>query len=141
MSHVSYLGVCIVGTGRVHYKGTLDHAGAPGTTVRTPLLVALVAVTGGCRLSPPPSAGGAAIVGRARVAMGSELRLTAAGVDEATAVAAFDAVFGEVDRLESLMSVWREGSDIQRLNAAAGVEPVVVNPEVREVLEVARQVS
>lgn len=109
--------------------------------MRTPWLVVLVAVTGGCRLSPLPSAGEAAIVERVRVAMGSELRLTAASVDEATAVAAFDAVFGEVDRLESLMSVWREGSDIQRLNAAAGIEPVVVSPEVREVLEIARQVS
>src|SRR2546425_3620667 len=39
------------------------------------------------------------------------------------------------------MSVWRDGSDIQRLNAAAGDHPVRVSPEVREVLGVARQVS
>src|SRR2546425_5941094 len=39
------------------------------------------------------------------------------------------------------MSVWRDGSDIQRLNAAAGDHPVRVSPKVREVLGVARQVS
>jgi thiamine biosynthesis lipoprotein len=109
--------------------------------LRTQALIALFVVTVGCRLSPPPPATEAATTERARVAMGSELRLTAAGVDEATAVAAFDAAFDEVDRLESLMSVWREGSDVHRLNAAAGVEPVAVSPEVREVLEIARQVS
>ena len=39
------------------------------------------------------------------------------------------------------MSVWREGSDILRLNAAAGEHPVAVSPDVREVLRIARQVS
>jgi thiamine biosynthesis lipoprotein len=39
------------------------------------------------------------------------------------------------------MSVWRPGSDILRLNAAAGEHPVPVSPEVVEVLGIARQVS
>ena len=39
------------------------------------------------------------------------------------------------------MSVWREGSDVLRLNAAAGDQPVPVSADVREVLRVARQVS
>ena len=73
--------------------------------------------------------------------MGSELRLTAWTADEAAAVSAFDAVFAEFDHLEELMSVWRDGSDIQRLNAAAGEHTVPVSPEVRDVLRVARQVS
>jgi FAD:protein FMN transferase len=81
------------------------------------------------------------LVQRARVSMGSELNLTAWTDDEASALAAFDAVFAEFDRLESLMSVWREGSDIVRMNAAAGDHPVPVSPEVREVLEIAHQVS
>ena len=54
-----------------------------------------------------------------RLAMGSELRLTAWTTDEAAARAAFAAVFAEFDRLEALLSVWREGSDVLRLNAAA----------------------
>src|SRR5262245_22488809 len=66
----------------------------------------------GHRSLPP-----AALVERARVSMGSELKLSAWTSDEASAVSAFDAVFAEFDRLESLMSVWRDGSDIVRLNA------------------------
>src|SRR5262245_54331620 len=73
--------------------------------------------------------------------MGSELHLSAWTSDQASAVAAFDAVFAEFDRLESLMSVWREGSDLVRLNAAAGDHPVPVSREVIDVLTIARQVS
>ena len=73
--------------------------------------------------------------------MGSDLRLTAWTADDVAAVAAFDAVFREFDRLEDLMSVWREGSDILRLNAAAGDHPVSVSADVREALTIAHQVS
>ncbi len=73
--------------------------------------------------------------------MGSELRLTAWTARESGALSAFDAVFAEFDRLDALMSVWRDGSDVQRLNAAAGQHPVPVSAEVREVLRAAHQVS
>jgi thiamine biosynthesis lipoprotein len=100
-----------------------------------PALVLLATVA----CSPPPDV--PHIVERVRPAMGSELRLTAWTTDEAAASAAFDVVFAEFDRLEDLMSVWREGSDIERLNAAAGDHPVAVSPEVRNVLRTAHQVS
>jgi thiamine biosynthesis lipoprotein len=90
---------------------------------------------------PAPVASTARLVEGARVSMGSELRLTAWTADEAAAAAAFDAVFQEFDRLDRLMSVWIDGSDIVRLNAAAGEHPVSVSPDVREVLLIARQVS
>ena len=61
--------------------------------------------------------------------MGSELRLTAWTSDEAIAGSAFSEVFAEFDRLDNLMSVWREGSDIQRLNDAAGDHAVSVSRE------------
>jgi len=80
-------------------------------------------------------------VERAGVAMGSELRLTASTTDEAAARAAFDAVFAEFERLEALMSTWRPGSDVLRINAAAGVQPVPVAADVRDVLRQARQIS
>ncbi len=73
--------------------------------------------------------------------MGSELQVSLWTADEATASTAADAVFAEFDRLESLMSVWRDGSDIQRLNAAAGDRAVPVSPDVLAVLQAARQVS
>src|SRR5439155_8014822 len=53
----------------------------------------------------------------------------------------FEAIFREFDRLEGLLSTWRDGSDIQRLNAAAGKHPVPVGTELREILRTARQVS
>jgi len=73
--------------------------------------------------------------------MGSDLRLTAWTGDDAAAHAAFEAVFREFDRLDALMSVWRQGSDVLRINDAAGVRPVAVSAEVRELLRTARQVS
>jgi thiamine biosynthesis lipoprotein len=73
--------------------------------------------------------------------MGTELRLTAWTADAAGAEAAFESVFQEFDRIEGLLSNWREGSDVQRLNAAAGKHPVPVGTEIREVLKTARQVS
>jgi thiamine biosynthesis lipoprotein len=61
--------------------------------------------------------------------------------DEAAALAAFDGVFREFDRLDASMSVWREGSDVRRLNSAAGDRPVPVSREVIEVLGIAHEVS
>src|SRR5262245_38090278 len=100
------------------------------------VIVAAALALAACGGSPAPQ-----VVERARAAMGSELRLTAYTTDPAGAGAAFDAVFSEFDRLDGLMSVWREGSDILRVNAAAGERPIVVSPEVREVLHAARQIS
>ena len=73
--------------------------------------------------------------------MGSELRLSAWTADERAAVSAFDAVFAEFDRLESLMSNWRQGSDVERLNAAAGDRPVPISRDVVSVLQTAHQIS
>jgi FAD:protein FMN transferase len=86
--------------------------------------------------APPP-----ALVERAAVTMGSELRLTAWTGDEAAALAAFADVFREFDRLDALMSVWRPGSDVERINQAAGKAPVRASEEVRAVLREARQAS
>ncbi len=83
----------------------------------------------------------ARLVERAGAAMGSELRLTAAAADETAAQAAFDAVFREFDRLDALLSVWRAGSDVLRINAAAGDRPVAVGADARAVLRAARQIS
>jgi thiamine biosynthesis lipoprotein len=81
------------------------------------------------------------LVERVGEAMGSELRLTAWAADEPAARSAFDAVFKEFERLEALMSVWRPGSDVLRINAAAGDHGVAVHTDVRDVLRIARQVS
>jgi FAD:protein FMN transferase len=79
----------------------------------------------------------AALVERAQVSMGSEVRLSAWATDEAAALSAFDEAFGEFQRLDALLSVWREGSDVQRLNQAAGIAPVAVADETLQVLAAA----
>src|SRR5437016_2760995 len=88
-----------------------------------------------------PASPVAQFIERTRAAMGTELRLAAWTADEPGTVAAFEAVFQEVDRLEGLLSNWRERSDVERLNAAAGKYPVRVGTELRDVLQTARQVS
>jgi FAD:protein FMN transferase len=76
-----------------------------------------------------------------RLAMGSELHLTAFASDERRTRAAFAAAFAEVERLEGLLSTWRPTSDVSRLNAAAGGAAVPVHPDTRAVLHAAAQVS
>ena len=73
--------------------------------------------------------------------MGSTLTLTAWTADESVAKHAFDEVFAEFTRLETLMSTWIPDSDVSRANREAGVRPVPVSAEVREVLKTARQMS
>src|SRR5262245_15887018 len=96
------------------------------------LAAAVAASAVGCRSSAaadtPVVPAAPRLIERARGVMGSELQLTAWTGDERGALAAFDAVFAEFDRLENLMSVWRRGSEIVRLNAAAGRHPVAVSP-------------
>lgn len=96
---------------------------------------------GACRGGAGEGAGRVRVVERTGVAMGSSLHLTASTSDEAAARAAFEAVFAEFERLEALMSTWRPGSDVLRINAAAGDRPVSVAADVRDVLRQARQIS
>jgi thiamine biosynthesis lipoprotein len=75
------------------------------------------------------------------LSMGSELQLSVWTADEAGARATEPTISKELGRLENLMSTWKESSEIQRLNAAAGKKPVPVSAEIRGVLRTARQVS
>jgi len=109
-------------------------------TYATVALAGCIVVLSGCRPSTPPAAE-AAIVERSRVSMGSEVHLTAWTADESSTLAAFEAVFDEFDRLDALMSVWKPGSDVERLNAAAGDRPVPIGRDTLDVLSMARQAS
>ncbi|NOT44562.1 MAG: FAD:protein FMN transferase [Acidobacteria bacterium] len=86
----------------------------------------------------PPAA---QLVEQTYTTMGTELHLRAWTTDAVAAGEAFEAVFTEFDRLDALLSVWREGSDVVRLNLAAGREPVRVSADTLEVLQLARQLS
>jgi thiamine biosynthesis lipoprotein len=108
---------------------------------RALIIAACVAVLSGCGKESAPPAADAGIVERSRVSMGSEVHLTAWTSDEPAALAAFEAAFDEFDRLDALMSVWKEGSEIERLNHAAGEKPVPIGRDVLDVLSMARQTS
>jgi thiamine biosynthesis lipoprotein len=101
-------------------------------------VLVLAIATARTQKADPPSPH---LVQRAAPSMGTELRLSAWTADEPAALAAFDAVVQEFNRLEALMSTWKEGSQIQRLNAAAGKNAVAMDPEIRDALRAARQVS
>jgi thiamine biosynthesis lipoprotein len=94
-----------------------------------------------CGESSQPSTSSRHLVSRDRMAMGSILKLSAWTSDEPKAVAAFNDIFHEFDRLEDLMSVWRPNSDVVRMNQAAGDHPVPISDDTRAVLLAARQAS
>jgi len=81
------------------------------------------------------------LMARTHPTMGSELTVTVWTADEDATAPAIDAVFAEFDRLDALLSVWKPGSDVLRINAAAGQQAVPVSAETCEVLTIARQVS
>jgi FAD:protein FMN transferase len=103
-----------------------------------PVALAFVIFVGlpACRTGSPAPA----LVDDTRMAMGSELRIAVWTEHEAAARAAMAAAFAEFDRLESALSVWREQSDVQRLNAA-GTDPVAVGPDLLAVLAAAQHAS
>ncbi|MDP2320349.1 MAG: FAD:protein FMN transferase [Acidobacteriota bacterium] len=103
-----------------------------------PLLLLVLALACASCAGPPPARHP---IERSRVAMGSQLRVLVWTTSEATAGAAIEQVFREFDRLESLLSVWKPGSDVVRINDAAGREPVVVGRDTIAVLEAAAQAS
>ena len=115
-------------------------AGSLARLAASALAVSGVLAAAACK-GTPPQAPPAHLLERAHLTMGTEIHVTAWTADDVRAQAAFSAVFGEFDRLDALMSVWKDGSDILRLNGAAGDHAVAVSPDTREVLKAARQVS
>jgi thiamine biosynthesis lipoprotein len=59
----------------------------------------------------------------------------------AAAQSAINAAFAELVRIDQLMSEWKPDSPISRVNTAAGIHPVEVPAELREMLERARHYS
>lgn len=76
-----------------------------------------------------------ALVTRNFSAMGTEVRLSVFTDDEEGALRAIGYAFEEIQRIESLMTTWREDSEVSRINAQAGVAPVAVSDETLEVIE------
>lgn len=64
-----------------------------------------------------------------RMAMGSRFEITAVHPDAAQCQKAIDAAYAEIERIEAVISEWRETSTVSEINRKAGVEPVVVSRE------------
>jgi len=104
------------------------------------LIAGVMALASGCARTSPDEKP-LQLVERRGLAMGSELHLTAWSDDPLKTGAVFEDVFHDFDRLDGLMSVWKDGSDVLRLNAAAGDHPVPVSADTLQALQAARQVS
>jgi thiamine biosynthesis lipoprotein len=74
-------------------------------------------------------------------AMGTIVTVFLWGDDEAKAAKAADAVFGEMRRIDAMMTTWTPDSEVSKVNQAAGVKPVVVGAETFKVIARAYDVS
>jgi thiamine biosynthesis lipoprotein len=112
---------------------------------RRPIVVLVLAVVptvavSGCNGSERDAAAHR-LVTRTQLSMGSPVTISAWTADQAAAEHAMRAAFAEFDRLDALLSVWKPESDVLRVNAAAGKEPVKVSLDTIKVFEAARQAS
>lgn len=80
-----------------------------------------------CQSMPQVSA--PVTVTRTQMLMGTLVRITAVAPSEVQAQASATAGFQEIRRLEDLLSTWIATSELSRVNAAAGREPVTVSPD------------
>jgi FAD:protein FMN transferase len=101
-------------------------------------LLVLIGAVAACK---DKSDSGGRMVSRTFASMGTELKLTAWTTDDDGAEAAFGAVFGEMQRLEALLSNWRQDSEIQQLNVGAGKHAVSIGKDLHDVLRTAEQIS
>ena len=73
--------------------------------------------------------------------MGSRFEITAVHADPDTAQRAIDAAYAEIDRLEEMISSWREHSETSRVNRNAGVAPVPVSNELFNLIRRSLKIS
>jgi thiamine biosynthesis lipoprotein len=70
-----------------------------------------------------------------RMKMGTRFEIQVVARDDASGRAAIEAAYAEIDRVEQLLSEWRETSEISEVNRRAGREAVKVGADLYEVVE------
>ncbi|MBI5509263.1 MAG: FAD:protein FMN transferase [Deltaproteobacteria bacterium] len=98
------------------------------------LVVAAACVTPPQGIAPPETD---SVTVRRQERMSTYVTVSVAAPESPATLAAIDAAFAELDRLEALLSEWKDASDISNLNRHAGQGPVKVSPELFEVLQFA----
>ncbi len=86
----------------------------------------------------PPAA---QLVREVRTLFGSRAEVQIFTADPKAARAAITEVFAELARLEALFSASASGSDVSRINLAAGLEPVKVAPETVQIVNRGLEIS
>ena len=108
------------------------------------LAIAAAALAVGCSADSPGvevQPDGRSLVTVERELMKTRFRIDVLVADPTAGRAAVEAALAEVAASEELLSNWSESSQISRVNAAAGAQPVVVGGQLMEVLERALQIS
>jgi thiamine biosynthesis lipoprotein len=99
------------------------------------MTIALAVAMAGARAHPQERpAEPSVLVEREAFLMGTWLRVQVAAPNRELGVAAIEAAFAEVARLESLLSSWRSDSEVSRLNRSVPGIPVRVEREVFDLL-------
>ena len=80
-------------------------------------------------------------VQRTETMMGTNVTITVVGPTRQEGEAAIDAGMAELRRLDAMMSLYRDGSEISAVNRDAGIRPVRVSPEMIEIVERAQDIS
>lgn len=88
-----------------------------------------------------PTALTAATVKEVRKKMGSRFEITVVHEDEATAKQAIESAYEEIDRIEELISSWRQGSETSSIHRSAGRHPVAVSRELFQLIRRSLKVS
>jgi thiamine biosynthesis lipoprotein len=99
-----------------------------------PVTTALILLTAALAAPSPLRCEGYERVERSAFVMGTVLRLEVVGATRACALAAAEAALAEVERLEAVLSSWRDDSELGRLNASSPAGPVAAAPELRALL-------
>src|SRR5690348_6699279 len=73
--------------------------------------------------------------------MGNHFEFSAVSSNEGKAKQAIDAAIGEIQRIERLLTTFDEASQTNKINAAAGVNPVEVDLEVFYLIERSLKIS
>ncbi len=81
------------------------------------------------------------VVKRTQMQMGTLVTITSVALNRQDAQEAASAGFREVHRLEELLSTWMATSELSRVNAAAGRNPIQVSPDTLKVLEASLEMT
>ncbi len=97
------------------------------------IVLALLLVASGC--ARPKT------VQKTESIMGTDVTVTVVAESEKEGAAAIDAAMAEIRRFDEMMSLYKDASEITRVNLAAGKRPVNVSPEMIEAAEAAARIS